>query len=70
MKLTWWTDTDMYADDAVISVISDGSDTLFFTADYGPTHHKYLITGNVLKRYELTSDFFRVVLIRNWRITA
>lgn len=69
MKLEYWSATNRYVDDNVTSVVGDGDDVLVFTADYG-SHHKYLITDNTIRRYELTSSFFRVLPLRMWRVTA
>ena len=69
MMLEYWSANNRYADNNVTSVVSDGNDVLVFTADYG-SHHKYLFTGNTIRRYELTSSYFRVQPVRAWRISA
>lgn len=70
MMLEYWSvNGQRYMDNAVTSVVGSEDKVMFFTADYG-AHHKYLSQGKVMKRYELSSDFFRVIPIKQWRITA
>lgn len=67
MKLIYWCANNVYEDDGVTSVVGDGSKVCLFTADYS-SHHKYLIEGNFLKRYEISTEFYRIFPIKWWRL--
>lgn len=69
MKLEYWTEREAYYDDAVTSLVGSGLRVQVYTADFRD-HHKYLIDGDVLKKYEETCDFYTLFRIRNWRVVA
>lgn len=69
MILEYQYSNTIYRDNAVTSVVGAGNKVSIYTEDY-KDHYKYLIEDGILKRYELSSEFFRVLPIRAWRIVA
>lgn len=56
-------------DNAVTSVVGNDGKVMVFTEDY-KGHHKYLIDDKYIRRYELTTSFYRVFPVQSWRVIA
>lgn len=67
MRLEYRTSEGLFMEDGVTSIVgSQGDVTIFINGD---THYKYLISGSTMKKYEMTSSFYTMIFLINWRIT-